>query len=260
MTLDVPSCLSIANHIRYWDGIHAQDAEDFIHDAVLEMMERARSNGGGLTDKEMWRAARYVRSRYRRAYGKSPLSLNAPIRGVEEPIELQETIADKAAVDLDAWVDARTRLEQLPFGIRLIARKLEKGDPLTRDQQARLVRFRQDGKPNPHRIYMVNRYRDRRSRGLCVRCGEKSDGFAHCPRCREIFRAFQKRYRRRKGQAWLQTMRAHWRKQGRCSRCGRVPKPGRKKCSLCLAKDKEHLRRWRERQTRVYRESSGSAG
>ena len=87
MTLDVPSCLSIANYIRYWDGIHTQDAEDFSHDALLEMMERARRNGGGLSDKEMWRAARCVRSRYRRAYGKRPLSLNAPIRGVEEPIE-----------------------------------------------------------------------------------------------------------------------------------------------------------------------------
>ncbi len=246
MTLDLPSCLHIANYIRYRDGIHAQDGEDFSQDALLEMMERAKLNGGGLSDKEMWRAARCVRSRYRRAYGKSPLSLNTPIRGTEEPIELWETLADKGS-DLDAWVDARTRLEQLPLGIRRIARKLEKGDPLTRDQQAQLVRFRQDGGPSPHGIYLINRYRDLRSRGLCVRCGEKSDGFARCPRCREGHRIYKKRYRQKKGQAWLNTMRAHWRKQGRCSRCGKAPEPGRKRCPYCLAKNREYLRRWREK-------------
>src|SRR4030042_1166009 len=118
--------LGIASRMCYWDNIHPEDREDFIQDALVEMIERARRNGGELSTKEMWQAARCVRNRYWRSYtrGKKVSSLNARIQDTD--IELWETLADKDR-DLDGRLDARDRLGQLPQGITIIARKLMKG-------------------------------------------------------------------------------------------------------------------------------------
>ena len=106
--MDWERCLRVAKHLRYWGGIHAEDGEDFVQDALLEMMERASRNGG-LSTKEIWRAARCVRNRYWRAYdrGKRMVSLNARINGTGP--ELWETIPDKT-IDLAAWADARAEI------------------------------------------------------------------------------------------------------------------------------------------------------
>lgn len=240
----------IARWMRYHDGIRPQDAEDFVSDVVLEVMERISRNGGDFPTEEIWRAARCVRSRYRRAYARGrPRSLSDPVPGTEG-IALSETLAGPDD-DVDAWLDARARLEALPPGVLRIAHKLEKGDPLTPRQKAYLARFRRDGKEANarERTWARERYRRRRALGLCVVCGGPSgDGFARCPSCRERFRAFQALHKRRKGLVWQAKLRDHWRKQGRCPRCGRAPAPGRKKCPLCLAKDREYLRTWRSRQ------------
>ena len=246
IALDWELCRKIADRIRYWDGIRPEDGEDFAHDVLLEMIERARRNGGNLSVSELWRAARCVRSRYWRAYkrGRSVLSLNMVIQATERPIELWETLEDKN-IDLDAWLEARLRLGEMPCGVLRIAKKLERGDPLTPNQRALLIRFRKDGKPTAQEVWARNHYRSRRSQGLCVSCGEENRVSAHCPRCLEKRRPSRWRSRRRK-RTWQRTLRAHWKKQGRCSRCGAVPEPGRKRCSSCLAKDSEHLRRWRK--------------
>ncbi|KKK93282.1 hypothetical protein LCGC14_2694430 [marine sediment metagenome] len=246
IALDWGLCRKIADRIRYCDGIRPEDGEDFAQDVLLEMIVRARRDDGNLSVSEMWRAARCVRSRYWRAYkrGRSVLSLNMVIQATERPIELWETLEGKN-IDLDAWLEARLRLGELPGGVLLIAKKLERGDPLTPNQRALLIRFRKDGKPTAQEVRARNLYRSRRSQGLCVRCGEENRDSTLCPRCREVRRVDRWR-RRRRNKTWQRTLRAHWKKQGRCTRCGAVPEPGRKRCSSCHAKDREHLRRWRK--------------
>ncbi len=243
-TLDWESCHKIADRTSYLPGIRYEDRKDFVQDALLEMMKRARQNGGGLSTKEMWRAAGCVRMRHWRAYKKARgiLSLNAPVR--DTTIELSETIADDKALDLDALLDAKSRLEHLPPSIVRIGKKLVRGDPLTANQRLYLSRFRK-GEVKPNRGMEI--YHKRRSKGLCVHCGEESGNFSHCPKCQEMYRVFQKKYRENKGQALLQTIRDHWRRQGRCPRCGANPEPGHKTCPTCLAKNRKYLQRHRER-------------
>jgi len=240
--LDWESCRKVADRTAYLAGIRYENREDFVHDVLLEMMERARRDGGGLSTKEMWRAAGCVRSRYWRAYKKARgiLSLNAPVR--DTTIELSETIADDKAVDLDALLDAKSRLEHLPPSIVRIGKKLVKENPLTENQ--RLYLFRK-GEVKPNRG--MENYHKRRSKGLCVSCGEESGKFSHCPKCQERYRVFQKKHRENKGQAWINTLRDYWRRQGRCPRCGAIPKPGHKTCPTCLAKNRKYLQQHRER-------------
>jgi hypothetical protein len=238
--LDWEACLKVAKHIYYWDGIHSEDREDFIQDVYLEMMVRAQRDGGSLSDKQIWLAARCVRNRYWRAYKKKVLSLSTPIK--DTTIELGETIADKAS-DLSNVLDAKFELEQLPPYVKKLAKKIAKDNPLTKKQTLYLSRFRKGKtKPNPRDLY-----HERRALGLCVKCGKESGNFARCPECREKMRISQKKYKRRKGLAWQRTLRRYWRKHGRCPKCGGIPEPGHKVCPACLAKNREYLRRHRER-------------
>ncbi len=241
--LDWKSCHKVADRTSYLAGIRREDREDFVQDVLLEMMERARRDSGGLSTKEMWRAARCVRSRYWRVYKKAKRisSLNAPVQ--DTTIELSETIADKSAVDLDALLDAKSCLEHLPPGIVRVGKKLVKEDPLTKNQRLYLSRFRKgEVKPNKG----MGNYHKLRAKGLCVWCGEESGNFARCPSCRERQRASEKKYKRNKGRIWQKTLRDYWRKQGRCPRCGAIPEPGYKICPACLARNRKYLKRHRE--------------
>jgi hypothetical protein len=70
-------------------------------------------------------------------------SLNKPIIDSEgHTTELGELIADDKALDLDAWVDARTFLLGFPQRLLAIAHKLENGDKLTPTDSQYLWRFR----------------------------------------------------------------------------------------------------------------------
>jgi len=241
--LDWESCHKVADRTSYLAGIRYEDRKDFIQDVLLEMMKRARQDSGGLSIKEMWRAAGCVRQRHWRAYKKARgiLSLDAPVR--DTTIELSETIADDKPVDLDALLDAKSRLEHLPPSIVRIGKKLVKENPLTENQRLYLYLYRK-GEVKPNRWMEI--YHKRRSKGLCVHCGEESGKFSHCPKCQERYRVFQKKHRENKGQAWINTLRDHWRRQGRCPRCGANPEPGHKTCSTCLAKNRKYLQQHRE--------------
>jgi hypothetical protein len=247
--LEIERCYEMARPYR--SRVLLPDRDDFVQDAVLEMWKVAQRRGEqGMPDAYLRGIARMMVRRYwarRNGHHHRLVSLNQPIRGTEAPIELWETLPDKD-IDLAAQLDAKRSLEALPPGIKKIARKLEKGDPLTPGEEARLLRFRQDGKkPRPWQArWERERYWKRRASGLCVVCGEEANGFARCPGCREVLRQYQALYKRRKGKKWYTKLREHWRKQGRCPRCGRPPQPGRKKCPQCLAKDREYLRRWRQ--------------
>jgi hypothetical protein len=70
-------------------------------------------------------------------------SLNKPIIDIEgHTTELGELIADDKALDLDAWVDARTFLLGFPQRLLLIADKLNSGQVLTNAEMIYLCRFR----------------------------------------------------------------------------------------------------------------------
>jgi len=70
-------------------------------------------------------------------------SLNKPIIDNEgHTTELGELIADDKALDLDAWVDARTFLLGFPQRLLLIADKLNSGDNLTHSDSQYLYKFR----------------------------------------------------------------------------------------------------------------------
>ncbi len=261
--LDWESCRRVAKIVCYWAGIHWDDKEDFVSDVLVEMMERARRNSGGLPTKEMWRAARCVRSRYWRTYKKArrTSSLSEPVR--DTTIELSETVADDKALDLDAWLDAKLHLEHLPPGIVALGKKLEKGDPLTEKQRLYLSRFRKgesETKPN-QRIANFDAYHRLRAQDLCVKCGKESGKFSRCPECREKHALYQ-RERVDEHRVWENTLIKHWRKQGRCPRClarsrknhhervarqgicprcGAIPEPGFKTCSACRVKNRKYV-------------------
>jgi len=172
-----------------------------------------------------------------RSYVKDSF-FSATAGGSNRPLE--DRLAD-APVNSEVLFD----LEDCPPGVKRIAHKLVQGDPLTRGQKAQLDRFRRNGKDV--QVYERAKYRRRRAQGLCVACGKKADGHARCPECLEKMRAYQARYKKKKGLAWQAKLRKHWQKEGRCRRCGRAPEPGRKKCSHCLAIDRESLKRWKEK-------------
>ncbi|GAJ03119.1 unnamed protein product, partial [marine sediment metagenome] len=70
-------------------------------------------------------------------------SLDKPIIDSEgHTTELGELIADDKALDLEAWVDARTFLLGFPQRLLAIAHKLENGDVLTPYDRLYLCRFR----------------------------------------------------------------------------------------------------------------------
>ena len=70
-------------------------------------------------------------------------SLNKPIIDSEgHTTELGELIADDKALDLDAWVDAKTFLLGFPQRLLAIAHKLDNGDKLTPTDSQYLWRFR----------------------------------------------------------------------------------------------------------------------
>jgi len=235
--LDWELCRKVSKRVCYQAGIRRADREDFVQDVLAEMMERARRDSGGLSTEEMWRAARCVRSRYWRTYKKARRNSSLNELVPNTTIEISETVADDKAPDLDAWLDTKSRLEHLPPGIVALGKKLVREDPLTANQRLYLSCFRKgETKPNKE----MENYHRLRAKGLCVKCGEKSGKFSHCPKCQEMFRVYQKKYRDNKGQAWINTLRNHWRRQGRCPRCGAFPEPGFKTCSTCRAKNRKY--------------------
>ena len=239
--LDWDRCRRIAKTVCYEAGIHWQDKEDFVSDVLVEMMERARRDSGGLTSEEMWRAARCVRSRYWRTYKKASRNSSLNEKVPDTQIEFIETIADDKALDPDALLDAKSRLKQLPPSIIALGKKLERGDTLTANQRLYLSRFRKGETAPGRNTADYNRYHRLRAKGLCVLCGKESGKFSRCPRCRERYRAYQKKHREHRGQAWINTLRDEWRRQGRCPRCGTIPEPGFKTCSACRAKNRKYV-------------------
>ncbi len=152
-----------------------QDKEDILHTIIATLADVERNNGHKLfTEAVMYRIASrtvvdYWRTYYKASngldcgscsktqrqrckedylYSECPKaikleSLNKPIIDSEgHTTELGELIADDKALDLGAWLDARTFLLSFPQRLLAIARKLESREALTNAEMIYLCRFR----------------------------------------------------------------------------------------------------------------------
>jgi len=161
---------------RFAHKAKAEDTEDLLHDIIITLADVERNNGHKpFTEAVMYRIASRTVADYWRTYYKASNgldcgscskaqrrkckeddlytecpkainleSLNKPIIDSEgHTTELGELIADDKALDLDAWVDARTFLLGFPQRLLVIADKLNSGQALDARDRMYLSRFRQ---------------------------------------------------------------------------------------------------------------------
>jgi len=154
----------------------AQDRDDLLHDIILTFAEVASNNGHKpFTEATMYRIASYTVANYWRGYYKLTNGLdcgscskaqrqrckeddlypNCPkaikLESLSKPIidgegnmtDLGELIADDKAINLEAWLDAKTFLRGCPQRLIAIAVKRLKGMPLDNKEDCYLRRFRQ---------------------------------------------------------------------------------------------------------------------
>ena len=161
---------------RFTGRVKPQDKEDILHTIIATLADVERNNGHKpFTEAVMHRIASRTVADYWRTYYKASNgldcgscskaqrrkckegylytecpkaikleSLNKPIIDSEgHTTELGELIADDKALDLDAWVDAKTFLLGFPQRLLLIAHKLNSGQTLYARDRMYLSRFRQ---------------------------------------------------------------------------------------------------------------------
>lgn len=137
----------IARH--YVGGAAPEDREDLVQDIILTLAQVARKRGG-LSPGKMLKTARFAWLAYLRdkARRRHPVSLNRPIdRDGQDGRELWETLADRTARDMDAYLDAQAQLQaQAPRAIELAAKKI-RGEPLTSTEHCWLSGYRRRGDP-----------------------------------------------------------------------------------------------------------------
>ncbi len=134
---------------RYQRKAKAQDREDLNHTIILSLAQaqlRLDNNGGGhLSDVAMLRVASYECQKYWRTIKRqlTILSLNTELNnGDGDGIELIDTLADDKAIDLEAWLDARTWLLGCPKRLIEVASKRLRGIALDRKDRQYLCRYR----------------------------------------------------------------------------------------------------------------------
>ena len=132
---------------RFERKVPAQDRGDIRHNIILELaLARARDGDKPFSEAMMCRVASFVVADYWRKAKQKPtlLSLDTEIEnGDGDTTELIETIADDRAIDVEAWLDARTFLLGCPHRLVQIANKRVKGMPLEPKDKMYLHRFRQ---------------------------------------------------------------------------------------------------------------------
>jgi hypothetical protein len=160
---------------RFQHKARAQDREDLKHTIILRLAQVANNNGHKpLTEATMRRITSYIVADYWREQYKLTNGLDCgscsraqrrkcrkdwrytecpkaiKLEYLSKPIiddngnitELGELIADDKAIDLDAWVEAKTFLLGFPKRLLDIAHKIDNGDKLTNADMIYLCRFR----------------------------------------------------------------------------------------------------------------------
>jgi len=123
-----------------------QDREDLKADIIVRLADIANRNGKTLSKPSMLRIASYVAMEYWRDLMRLP-TLTVTSETVEDSeghkTELYQTLADDQAIDLDAWLDAKTWLKGCPRRLVKIANKRESGKPLTETERRYFNRSRE---------------------------------------------------------------------------------------------------------------------
>jgi hypothetical protein len=142
--LDWEKYMEIADNFQH--KARFEDREDLEQDIVLRLAEVASIKTEPLTLPAMLRVASFVTIEYWRDLKRQPTisSLNETIEDNDgDSVELSETLADDKAIDLEAWVDAKTWLHSCPRRLVKIACKKVKGKPLAWKEHKYLERYRQ---------------------------------------------------------------------------------------------------------------------
>ena len=160
---------------RFTDRVKVEDKEDILHTIIATLADVERNNGHKpFTEAVMYRiASRTVadywfshysynsgldckhcskaqRQKCKEDYLYTECSKAIKLESLNKPIidseghttELGELIADDKALDLGAWIDARTFLLGFPQRLLAIAHKRLDGTPLDKKDQKYLERFR----------------------------------------------------------------------------------------------------------------------
>ena len=142
--LDWEKYIEIAS--RFQHKAKAEDREDLRHDIIVRLAQIAGQNGNQLTKPAMLRVASYVVQSYWRDLMRKPtlLSLNYELEDEDgNSVELWQTLADDKAIDLEAWLDARTWLLGCPRRLVSIAVKRYSGKRLNHKDEVYYYRQRQ---------------------------------------------------------------------------------------------------------------------
>jgi len=141
--LDWEKYIEIAS--RFQHKAKAEDREDLRHDIIVRLAQIAGQNGNQLTKPAMLRVASYVVQSYWRDLMRKPTVLSLNYEQEDEDgnsSELWQTLADDKAIDIEAWLDARTWLLGCPRRLVSIAVKRYSGKPLNYKDKMYLSRWR----------------------------------------------------------------------------------------------------------------------
>ena len=131
---------------RFERKVPTQDRGDIRHSIILELaLARRRDGDKPFSEGMMYRVASFVVADYWRKRMRKPTIFSLDHRiddGNGNSIDLIETVADDRAIDLDAWLDARTWLLGCPKRLVVIARKKVKGIPMTNADMIYLCKWR----------------------------------------------------------------------------------------------------------------------
>ena len=130
---------------RFEHKVPAQDRGDIRHNIIIELSKARKRDGKPIPIKRAYRIASLVVALYWRQETRKPimLSLDSKVaNGDGDTTSLLDTIADDKAIDLSAWLDARTWLLGCPIRLIEIARKINDGDTLGKTDRQYLWRYR----------------------------------------------------------------------------------------------------------------------
>ena len=132
---------------RFERKVPTQDRGDIRHSIILELaLARRRDGDKPFSKAMMYRVASFVVADYWRKASRKPtmLSLETEIdNGDGDTTELINTVADDRAIDVSAWIDARTWLLGCPHRLVQIAHKKLAGEALNNRERQYLWYWRQ---------------------------------------------------------------------------------------------------------------------
>jgi len=130
---------------KYEHKVPSQDRYDMRHTILLELHRARQRDNKPLPLLRAYRIASLTVALYWRKEKRLPtiLSLDEPTTDYDgNECRLLDTVADDKAIDLDAWLDAKTFRLGCPMRLIEIATKIKDGIPLATKDRMYLMRYR----------------------------------------------------------------------------------------------------------------------